>query len=146
MPENVSLCTEVIQLTHDIPHMGHPGIKKTIELLGRSYHWPSLQWDVADYVRTCLPCQQTKTFPLKVIGLLQLLPLLKEPWEQVTVDFIVQLPELQGYNTILVAADHHTKYVHFIPSVTAVSTEGSTQLFCDHVWKHHGWAKKIITD
>jgi hypothetical protein len=28
----------------------------------------------------------------------------------------------------------------------AVSTEGSARFFHDHVWKHHGWAKKIITD
>jgi hypothetical protein len=61
-------------------------------------------------------------------------------------DFIVQLPESQGYNAILVTADHHTKHAHFIPSVTTVSTEGSTRHFHDHVWKLHRWAKKIITD
>jgi hypothetical protein len=94
----------------------------------------------------CLPCQQTKTFPSKVTGLLQPLPPPQEPWEQVTADFIVQLPESQGYDMILVAADHHTKCAHFIPSVMAVSAEGSTRLFHNHVWKHHGWAQKIITD
>jgi hypothetical protein len=146
MLDNVSLCTEIIRLTHDVPHVGHPGIEKMIELLGRSYCWPSLQWDVADYIRMCLPCQQTKTFPSKAIGLLQPLPPPKEPWEQVMVDFIVQLPELQGYDTILVTADCHTKCAHFIPSVMTVSTEGRAQLFRDHVWKHHGWAKKIVTD
>jgi hypothetical protein len=126
--------------------VGHPGIKKMIELLGRSYHWLSLRQDIADYVRMCLPCQQTKTFLSKAIGLLQLFPPPKEPWEQVMADFIVQLPESQGYDMILVTANHHTKCAHFIPSVMAVSTEGSTQLFCDHVWKHHGWARKIVTD
>jgi hypothetical protein len=81
-----------------------------------------------------------------VIGLLNLLPPSKGPWEQVTADFIVELPESQGYDAVLVAADQHMKRVHFIPSVSSVSTEGSMQLFRDHVWKHHGWAKKIITD
>jgi hypothetical protein len=42
VPDDVSLRTEIIQLTHDVPHMGHPGIEKTIELLARSYRWPSL--------------------------------------------------------------------------------------------------------
>jgi hypothetical protein len=57
-------------------------------------------------------------------------------------DFITELPELQGYDAILVAADHHTKHAHFIPSVSAVSIEESMCLFQDHVWKHHGWAQK----
>jgi transposase InsO family protein len=61
-------------------------------------------------------------------------------------DFIVELPESQGYNVILVAADHHTKRAHFVPSVSAVSAEGTACLFQDHVWKHHGWAQKIIMD
>jgi hypothetical protein len=61
-------------------------------------------------------------------------------------DFIVELPESQGYNAILVAADRHTKRAHFVPSVSAVSAEGMARLFQDHVWKHHGWAQKIITD
>jgi hypothetical protein len=146
VPSNVGLCTEIIRLTHDVPHMGHPGIEKTIELIGQNYRWPSLRRDVADYMKTCLPCQQTKVFPSKVIGLLNLLPPSKEPWEQVTADFIVELPKSQGYDAVLVAADKHTKRVHFIPSVSSVSAEGSGWLFRDHVWKHHSWAKKIITN
>jgi hypothetical protein len=114
MPGDVSLCTELIRLTHDVPHVGHPGIEKTVELLRWNYHWPSLRRDVAEYVRTCIPCQQTKVFPSQVSGLLNSLPLLKEPWEQVTANFIVELPESQGYDVILVAADRHTKRAHFV--------------------------------
>jgi hypothetical protein len=58
--------------------------------------------------------------------MLNLLPPLKEPWEQVKADFIIKLPDSQGYNAVLVAADCHTKRVHFIPSVMAVSAQGST--------------------
>jgi hypothetical protein len=126
--------------------VGHPGIEKTIELISWNYHWPSLRREVTDYVKMCLPCQQTKVFPSKVIGLLNPLPPSKEPWEQVTADFIIELPESQGYDAVLVAADQHMKRVHFIPSASSVSAEGSAQLFRDHVWKHHSWAKKIITD
>jgi hypothetical protein len=146
VPSDVSLRTEIIRLTHDVPHMGHPGIKKTIELISQNYRWLSLRREVTDYVKTCLPCQQTKIFPSKVTGLLNLLPTSKEPWEQVTADFIVELPESQGYDAVLVAADWHTKRVHFIPLVSSVSAEGSVRLFRDHMWKYHSWAKKIITD
>jgi hypothetical protein len=142
----VSLRLEIIRLTHDVPHTGHPGVKKTVELFRRTYCWPSLRRDVAEYIGTCIPCQQTKVFPSQASGLLNLLPPPKEPWEQVTADFIVELPKSQGYDAILVAADRHTKRAHFIPSVSAVSAEGTARLFQDHVWKHHGWAQKIIMD
>jgi hypothetical protein len=128
------------------PHTGHLGIEKTVELLRRNYRWSSLRRDVAEYVHMCIPCQQTKVFPSQVSGLLNLLPPLKEPWEQVMADFIVELLKSQGYDAILVAANRHTKCAHFVPSVSAVSAEGMARLFWDHVWKHHGWAQKIITD
>jgi hypothetical protein len=136
--DDVSLCLEIIRLTPNIPHMGHPGIEKMVELLQRNYHWPSLQWDITEYIHTCIPCQWMKVFPLQASGLLNLLPPPKEPWEQITADFIVELPESQGYNANLVAANCHTKCAHFIPSVSAVSTKGTACLFQDHVWKHHG--------
>jgi hypothetical protein len=136
MLDNVSLHLEIIRLTHDVPHAGHLGIEKTVELLQRNYHWPSLQREVTEYVLTCIPCQQTKVFPSQVSDLLNPLPPLKEPWEQVMADFIVELPKSQGYNAILVAADCHTKCAHFIPSVSAVSTKGMARLYWDHMWKH----------
>jgi hypothetical protein len=117
-----------------------------MELLQRNYHWLSLWWDVAEYMRMCIPCQQMKVFLLQPSGLLNPLPPLKEPWEQVTADFIMELPVSQGYDAILVAADRHTKCAHFVPSVSAVSAKGTMCLFHDHVWKHHGWAQKIIMD
>jgi hypothetical protein len=116
------------------------------ELLWRNNHWLSLQQDIAEYVKMCIPCQQMKVLPSQASGLLNLLPLLKEPWEQVMANFIVELPESQGYDAILVAADRHTKCAHFVPLVSAVSAQGTMWFFCDHMWKHHGWAQKIIMD
>jgi hypothetical protein len=115
VPNDVSLCTEIIQLTHDVPHMGHPEIKKMAELLWRNYCWPSLQQDIAEYVCTCIPCQQMEVFPLQVSGLLNPLPPLMEPWEQIMANFIIKLPKSQGYDAILMAADHHTKCMHSYP-------------------------------
>jgi hypothetical protein len=100
--------------------MGHPGIEKMVELLQRNYCWSSLWWDVTEYVRMCIPCQQMKVFLSQASGLLSPLPLPKEPWEQVMADFIVELPESQGYDVILVAADCHT--VSNQPSLVKMAT------------------------
>jgi hypothetical protein len=37
IPSNVSLQTEIIWLTHDVPHIGHPRISKTVELIECNY-------------------------------------------------------------------------------------------------------------
>jgi hypothetical protein len=39
VPSDVSLQTEIIQLTHDAPHIRHPGIGKTVELVKHNYWW-----------------------------------------------------------------------------------------------------------
>ena len=63
-----------------------------------------------------------------------------------SVDFIVELPESDGYNAIMVALDSLGKRGHFIPVNTTVSAEGSACLFRDNVWKLHGLLTRIVSD
>jgi hypothetical protein len=40
---------------------------------------------------------------------------LEAPWDAISVDFIVELPESHGYDSIMNVIDSVTKCVHFIP-------------------------------
>ena len=146
VPDDVSLRTQIIRQFHTTPTAGHPGVAKTLELIQRNYFWPSISIHVANFVKSCPECQQTKIFPSKVSGLLQPIPPSTIPWEEVTADFIVELPVSEGNDTILVVVDRCTKRAHFIGTDTTVDAERSAMLFHQYVWKHHGWPKKIITD
>ena len=44
------ICFEMISRHHNDPLIGHFGIDKTKELVGRKYYWPSLRKDVESYV------------------------------------------------------------------------------------------------
>ena len=68
------------------------------------------------------------------------------PWEEITADLIVELPRSNEYDAILVIVDRFTKHAYFVPTTGKLSAEGCARLFRDHVWKNHGWPKKIITD
>ena len=63
--------SEVLSRHHDNPLIGHFGIDKTRELVGRKYYWPSLKRDVESYIRGCDVCLTLKAVRHKPYGDLQ---------------------------------------------------------------------------
>ena len=61
-------------------------------------------------------------------------------------DYIIELPESNGYDTILVCVDRFTKMAHFCPTTTRVTAEETASLYLHHVFKHHGLPTDIISD
>jgi hypothetical protein len=56
----------------------------------------------------------------------------------ISIDFIVELLEYHGYNTVMCVVNSLTKHAHFIPMNTTINVEGTALLFFEEVWKHHG--------
>ena len=50
----------IIRSLHNPPTYGHLGIARTVEFVERSYWWPGLRRDVAEYVWGCGECQRHK--------------------------------------------------------------------------------------
>src|SRR6266404_1355391 len=59
---------------------------------------------------------------------------------------IGELPDLKGYNAILVVVDCLSKQIHTIPTVTSLDSAGVAWLFLEHVWCHHGLPEEVISD
>jgi transposase InsO family protein len=64
----------------------------------------------------------------------------------ISIDFIVELPESHGYDTIMSVVDSLTKRTHFILTHTTINVEGTALLFFKEVWKHHGTPRVVISD
>jgi len=62
------------------------------------------------------------------------------------VDFIVELPESDGHNAIMVVVDSLTKRAHFLPVNTTITAEGSARQFRDNIWKLHGLPTRTVSD
>lgn len=60
-------------------------------------------------------CQRVKSETTASAGLLQPLSIPSKLWEEVSMDFVVELPKSQGYDVIMVVMDRLTKYVHLVP-------------------------------
>jgi len=136
----------ILKECHDGPLASHGGPKHTTTLLKKSYYWPNLKDNAKEYVKTCLTCQQNRTFNNKQAGLLQLLPIPEGPWENVSMDFMVSLPPSKGFDAIMVVVDRFSKMAHFIPTKDEVTTQKTGRLFFTHVFKHHGLPKDIVSD
>ena len=52
--------TELISRHHDNPLADHFGIEKTRKLIAQKYYWPTLYYDVKDYVKGCDICFASK--------------------------------------------------------------------------------------
>ena len=136
----------ILSLCHDLKLAGHPGRWKTLELALRNYWWPQMSRNIGKYVSTCNMCLQTKSICQPPFRQLHPLPIPDTPWDTISVDFIVELPESNGKDVIMVVVDSVTKQSHFVSTVTTLSAAGSTQIYLWHIWKHHRLPKKVVLD
>ena len=67
-------------------------------------------------------------------------------WQIILVNFITELPQSHGYDSILIAVDCLSKWAHFITTTSNITSLGVAQLFQDGVWKLHGLPEEVISD
>ena len=91
-----SLCTGVLRKSHDHELSGHGEANNTGERISRSFWWPRMRPAAEGYALSCPDCQQLKPRNTLKPGLLQSLPIPERIWTDLSMDFIVGLPEVRG--------------------------------------------------
>ena len=137
---------QILSLCHNSKLAGHPGRWKTLELVSKNYWWPQMSRYTGKYVSTCDMCLQTKSIFQPPSGQLHPLLIPDALWDNVSVDFIVELPESHGKDVIMVVVNSITKRSRFISTVTTLLATGTAQLYLQHIWKHHGLPRKVVLD
>ena len=97
-----NLHTCILQYNHDHILAGYYDRNKTLELVHHKYSWPSLHADVQQFCKSCVTCIQSKPQHHKSYKSLKQLPIPKQPWNFISMDFIKKLPSFSGFDTILV--------------------------------------------
>jgi hypothetical protein len=87
-PADEKATTQAITQAHDRPTGGHPGPARTLNLVWRGYVWQGMRKQIERYIQNCHTCQTTKSFRSKTLGLLEPLPVPRQIWKSVTLDFI----------------------------------------------------------
>jgi transposase InsO family protein len=146
VPNDRDLRRRIVEQHHDTRIAGHAGCFKTLELIAYNYWWPQMSRYIGIYVKTCDLCNRTKVQHRRPIGELHPSETPEAPWDTISVDFIVELPQSHGYNAIMCVIDSLTKRAHFILMHTTLNAKGTTLLFLKEVWKHHGTPRVIVSD
>ncbi len=65
----------------------------------------------------------------------------------VTLDFIMKLPESDGYDTILTIIDHDcSKAAFFIPCKETIDAKGVATLLAKTLFPHYELPRRVISD
>ena len=116
LPDDSEIRNLVIGELHSIPFMAHPGISRTVSKARDSFYWKGMAGDIRSFVEACPVCQLEKTDHTLSKGQLQSSKIPEVKWQEVSLDFITDLPRTQNGDTcILAVIDKATRMVHLIP-------------------------------
>ncbi|KAK3537590.1 hypothetical protein QTP70_016616 [Hemibagrus guttatus] len=137
---------QVMQWVHEAPSSGHPGIRRSTQLVRNRFWWSSLGSDVEEYVRSCSTCAQARTSRLLPEGLLEPLPIPRRPWSHLSVDFLTDLPDSGGFTTVMVVVDRFSKGCKLIPLKGLPTALQSAEAMFNHVFRNFGLPEDIVSD
>ena len=146
IPSNSSFTKLLLEEFHQSPTGGHMGIQKTLHRLQENFTWDSIRADTRAFIAGCLTCQCTKYDNRKPAGLLSPLPILVQPWEDLSMDFIVGLPAYKGNTCIFVVVDRFSKGLRLGMLPTHHNAGTVASLFMDIVGRLHGMPRSIVSD
>ena len=146
VPHDMELKQRILFEYHDTPVSGHLGRDKTYLAVSRDYYWPQMEKWVRKYVRVCEVCQRTKPSP-SLRAPLQSLPIARDCWKSVSMDFIFGLPaDKEARTGVLVIVDRFSKMVHLVPVKDTINAQETACVFLDTVFRLHGMPETIISD
>ncbi|XP_074318990.1 uncharacterized protein LOC141655861 [Silene latifolia] len=135
----------ILTEAHSTPYSVHPGGDKLYKDLKKSFQWPWMKKEVAEFVLRCLTCQRVKGEHKRPQGKVQSLDVPEWKWESIFMDFIIGLPRTQkGNNMIWVIVDRLTKTAHFIPMKDTWSKAELAKAYVRNIVKLHGTPKILV--
>nr|GEZ31081.1 retrotransposon protein, putative, Ty3-gypsy subclass [Tanacetum cinerariifolium] len=119
------LRTVIMHDSHKSKYSIHPGSNKMYQDMKKLYWWPNMKANITTYVNKCLTCAK----------------------DNITMDFVTKLPKSsQGYDTIWVIVDRHTKFAIFTPIRETDPMDKLARIYLKEVVTRHGIPVSIISD
>lgn len=128
----------------DVTHGAAPPSNRTRKLISRRFVWPGINKDIAEWTRTCLPCQRNKIHRHNRRVPKQI-PIPDTRFNHVHLDIIGPLPVIKGYRYCVTMIDCFTRWPEAIP-VQDTSTNTIVETFFNGWIARFGAPMTITTD
>ncbi len=92
--------TKLLWKIHDQSSILHSDIRWTIDLVQRFYYWSDHQATIRQYIQNCHACQRSKASQDDTNNLLQSLSIFQQRWQDIAMNFIIELSLSKNYNVI----------------------------------------------
>ena len=115
----------------EVHSLAHPGVKVTRELIGQRFVWKGMRKNVAKFVKTCIPCQQSKIVRHNKTPLQRF----KTPdarFAHIHCDIVGPLVECNGFSYLMTFIDRFTRHVKVAP-LKGTSAKECADAFL-HTW------------
>ena len=135
----------VIAENHKSIFVGHPGSKRTLELISLKYWWSKMRQTTEEYVRRCDKCQ-TRKGKHEFRAPLGEVKDPSEPFQVTSMDITGPYCMTQRKNKYLLTfIDHLTRYVEAFP-IPDISAETCARVYATQIIARHGSGSTLITD
>jgi len=122
------LCTKLIQYTHDSTMTEHSERDVTDALLSQQFFWPEMLQNVCTFCQNCDKCHMNNSWKDRWQGFLKPLSVLKQIWQKIFIDFVVDLLSSEGCMNLLIITNCFNKRV-ILELCKNMTAEWVTQTF-----------------
>lgn len=145
VPNSEPLRTRLTQEAHDSILSGHPGREGTYRVLARQFYWPGMSEFNRRFCQNCKQCGSNEIWRDRKHGLLKPLPLPERKWRDISIDFIVDLPESNKCTNLMVITDRLTRGIILEP-MAKIDVESTVNAFTHIFYRRHGLPYSIVSD
>jgi len=142
--EGTNIRSEIIRITHE--KMAHMGAHKCFKYASQHFYWMSMRSDFKDYIRRCHLCQMNKQPTTLPDGVVTPLPVPREPFFSLAIDFEEPFPNDNKKELILVVLERFIGFTYLITvsqNITAVET---ANLLIERIFSVHTFPTSIVSD
>lgn len=117
-----------------------------LEILRDGYFWDSMSMDTCGFVRACHSCQQANAPTKKPAGPLHPLPIPRDKFDDIAMDFVGPLPSSGGYDYLLTITDRLTGFIELVPCSTTINARDLAILVWEKWVALYGLPLSITSD
>ncbi len=134
---------------HDQSSVDHSDILRTVKVIKRNYYWSFMRKTIDRYIQNCYICQRSKTSRNKSNDLLQSLSISEQRWQDIAMNFIINLSDSSEYNVILTIICRLSKERHYISCIADdedITVEKTAEMLTQWVYWTHDLSSFIVSD